>query len=191
MPDAPDWPAYPVGPKDSIFAIEVVSIKFAELKSTLCFIFCVVFDIAYETATRFVAKIRAEAAVTLIRQELTMAKIEWPEPGRDHLEHFVEGFRICLANRNDIMHSGVAWASLTEKTVLYKTSKQGRVLMSSISLTELQRIADAMNDFAIYGRNVGNAVNNRRTGQPIFPFPWPDKPALPQSMDHSPNLRPI
>jgi hypothetical protein len=39
------WPPYPIGPRDSIFAMGVASIKFNELESVLRFIFGTVFGL--------------------------------------------------------------------------------------------------------------------------------------------------
>lgn len=191
MATAPDWPAYPTGPRDSIFAMGVASIKFAELEGVLHFIFGTVFGLDMDATTMIPAKIGNEAAVDLARRRLPAAG--WTNPANDHIQHFLEGFGICLNNRNYLMHSELAWTG-SASTVLFRTSKQGRTLGAVPTLAELRAVADEIHAYTLYGRAVGNAINVRLSDPPVFPvsaFPWPDKPAAPRELQYSPDPQPL
>ena len=65
MTEIADWPAYPIGPRDRIFAIGVVSTKFAELESAMRFLFSTVFGLDQEDGILIFAKIGNETAIDL------------------------------------------------------------------------------------------------------------------------------
>jgi hypothetical protein len=185
------WPAYQIGPRDSVFAIGVASTKFAELESVLWFIFGPVFELDMEASTMIPAKIGNEAAVDLIRRRLPEGG--WQDAAKGDIEHFLAAFMICLENRNSLLHSALAWTG-TESTVLFKTSKQGKTHGAVPTLTELRAVADDMQTYIIFGRALGNAINNRRSEPPMFPesaFPWPEKPALPVPLRYSAEPQPL
>jgi hypothetical protein len=190
MGDAPEWPAYQTGPRDSIFALGVASTKFNELESSLRFIFGTVFDLNRDDTTMIAAKIGNEAVVILTRQKLP--ETGWPQQHQDDIAYFLKAFGICATNRDHLAHSAIAWI-IADKTILFKTTKQGTTHMAAPTLTELRLVADDMNTYSEYGRQLGNAINNRLWQPPVFPpsaFPWPDRPALPRSLDYSPDPRP-
>jgi hypothetical protein len=184
-----DWPAYPIGPKDSIFALGVASCKFAELESIVHFMFATVFDFGLDTAIMIASKIGLEATIELTERQLP--KTGWVESINDLVSYFFEGFGICFENRNHLMHSNFTWAPVP---ILYKTTKKGTVQIAAPSFSELRQIADDMNAFTRYGRQLANAINNQKIDAdiPKFPasaFPLPDKPPLPRRLDYSPDPR--
>jgi hypothetical protein len=196
MADDPKWPAYPIGPRDSILALGVASINFVALETSLHFLFGTVFELGVDDQVLIPAKIGAEATMFLMRERLRRSDLS--PTAKDHLEHFLKGFESCLENRNHLMHSQMVSAGSgivrTEKTLLFKTTKKGALHGATPSLTELRQIADATHNFANYGRNLGNWINVNLSGKPTFSadaFPLPDKPALPQSLNYSPDPRPL
>src|SRR4051812_2006551 len=116
-----DWPAYPIGPRDSIFAIGVVSTKFAELESEMRFLFSTVFGLDREDGILIFARIGNEAIIDLTKRRL--AKTERPQKIQDDVLYFVKAFEICKDNRNGLMHSDLVWGP--HKTVLFKTTRMG------------------------------------------------------------------
>jgi hypothetical protein len=185
MTAAPDWPAYPIGPKDSIFAMGLAGIKFAELESVLRFIFGTVYALDADASTMMGAKIGNDAMIDLTRRRLSEGG--WADPAKGDVAHFIKAFDICLENRNYLMHSQLAWTG-SESTVLFRTSKQGKTLGAVPTLLELRAVADDMHAYCEFGRALGNAINNRLSDPPMFPvsaFPWPDKPALPRALRYS------
>lgn len=185
MTEPTKWPPYPIGPNDSIFAMGVASVKFTELESVLRFIFGTVFELDSSATDMLPAKIGNEAAAILIEQRLE--RVPWKEPAKGYIEHFLNGFAVCLENRNYLVHSNVAWTG-TESIVLFRTTKQGLTQGAVPTLGELRAVADDMHTYVSYGRMLGNAINNARSDPPIFPvsaFPWPGKPALPRKLQYS------
>lgn len=177
-----DWPPYQIGPRESIFAMGVVSVKFAELESILIFMFATVLGVGSDTATKIVSKVGTGPCLQLIAQIL--ATNDWPPETTDLVECFIKGMTTCTENRNHLMHSNLAWTG-DEHTILFKTSKQGNTMIAAPKLSELRRIADDLNAFILFGRQLANAINNASTEPPIFPntagsaFAWPDKPREP------------
>ena len=100
MSSAPEWPLYPIGPRESIFALGVASGKFSELESILHFIFSTIFELHGDSGRMIAVKIGNEAAVDLARRQIE--KDEWGEPALGLLLHFFDGFFICLENRNQL-----------------------------------------------------------------------------------------
>jgi hypothetical protein len=188
-----DWPAYATGPRDSIFAMGVVSIKFAELESVLIFIFATVKGISLDEATKTASKVGTRNCQRLTAQGL--AANQWPARTNELVDHFVEGVSVCIENRNNLMHSNLAWTG-GEHTVLYKTSKDnGRTVMAVPKPSELRRVADDINAFILFGRQLGNAINNASSEVPIFPefaFPWPnDPPPMPSALVFTEEPQPL
>jgi hypothetical protein len=187
MADAPKWPTYIIGPSDSIFAMGVASIKYAELESILHFMFKTVFYIEINPGNLITSKIGTEACAQLISQELE--NLPWPENIKDLVRHFMTGFGICLLNRNHLMHPDLAWIA-TPKTVLFKMTKPGNTIMAAPTIEELRQVADDMHACSEFGRALANHINNSTCDPPPFPpsaFPLPDKPARPQSLAYSPS----
>lgn len=194
MSKAPEWPSYSVGPKDSIFAIGVVSVKFAELESILIFIFATVMGVHSDIATKTAAKIGSGPCLQLTIQLLETTG--WSENIKDLVGHFGKAVSICMENRNHLIHSNVATLTSSDETVLYKTSKQGNTIMAVPKLAELQLVADDMNLYTQFGRQLGNAINGSLAGTVLFsngtsPFPWPDKPPLPHTLTYTSDLHPL
>lgn len=184
MPGNPDWPAYPTGPRDSIFALGVISIKFAELESILIALFGNTFDFGRDEATVIAAKVGGKAVLELTAQQL--AKTRWSDEAKDLMAHFITAFGICFENRNHLMHSTLAWS---QHTILYKTSKQGNTIASIPKTSDLRRIADDMETYQHFGRKLCNAISNLSIDSiPVFPvslFPLPDKPPLPYRLNYT------
>ncbi|MGO8908232.1 MAG: hypothetical protein ACLQDM_02725 [Bradyrhizobium sp.] len=175
-----EWPAYQTGPRESIFAMGVVSVKFAELESILTFMFATVLGIGIDTATKIISKIGIGPCLQLTSQMLATKK--WSRATVELVEYFLEGAAICTENRNHLMHSNLAWTG-DEHTVLFKTTKQGNTMIAVPRPSELRRIADDINEFILYGRQLANAINNTSEEVPIFPaFPWPNKPRKPVAL---------
>ena len=189
MADTPKWPAYSTGPQDSIFALGVASSKFAELESVLQFIFSTIFQLESDHGQMMFSKIGSEAVLDLNRRAMPSAEIlkspRLPTGVIADVEYFLDGFELCLKNRNHLMHSNFAWNT---EPILYKTTKKGQTQIALPTLRELRQIADDMYAFSLYGRLLGNAINNRKFEPPIFSdaiFPWPDRPPLPQELRYS------
>lgn len=183
MTDAPEWPTYPVGPKDSLFALGVASSEFAQLEGALQFIFALVYGIHFLDGIKIASKIGNEASIELIKIKLP-GRDDWSQQTRDAVTYFLEGFSICLENRNRLMHSSFA----DNENILYKLTKKGRFQQATPTLPELHQVADDMKAFLTFGVTLRNAIVtalSRSTASPNADVPWPDRPPLPRSMSYS------
>jgi hypothetical protein len=121
-----------------------------------------------------------------------LAQTEWSEDVKDHVAHFLKAIAVCSDNRNVLMHSHLAWR-FGDQTVLFKRSRSGGDLALSTTLDHLRQVADDMNTYCVYGRQLGNAINNTLDEVPIFPvsaYQWPNKPALPLKLNYTPYSAP-
>src|SRR5580704_2390372 len=137
MSQNPHWPNYLTGPKDSISAMGVVSINFAELESVFVFMFATILKMAHDTATQIVAKVGAGSCLQLMNQVLETD--DWTENIRNEVGYFAKGLATCMENRNHLMHSNLSWFGGDNATVLFKTSKQGRTIMAVLKTADLQQ----------------------------------------------------
>jgi hypothetical protein len=156
MKDDPAWPSYHVGSHDTIYAIGVASIKFAQLEYAMGAIFRTVLDINHDDVMVFLAQTRNYETI----RQLLSAKMNstyYPEEVREKLKRFVTGFKICADNRNLLMHSNIN-ASLEEPIMLHKANKGGRIVACRPSIQELRQVADDMNTYFIFGVMLANAV---------------------------------
>jgi hypothetical protein len=185
------WPPYTIGTRLRVFALVVTSVIFTELESIIQFMFATVFSLGLDDAIAITSRIGTEAAVTLMEQKLPT--MDSADKIRAAMSHFLASVRICIHNRNHLMHSILAWTD-EDTMILFKTTRQGHTHMAAPSPTELRRVADDMNSFIIYGRQLSNAINNTLGEIPIFPvaaYSWPELPPLPYRLEYSPDPRPI
>jgi hypothetical protein len=90
--------------------------------------------------------------------------------------------KICVANRNYLMHSHMP-GRFGKETVLFKKSRSGKSdFYLSIPLAQLKQVAEEMQAYCTYGRMLGNAINNTSEQVPI----WPKKPGLPVALKYEP-----
>jgi hypothetical protein len=181
----PVWPEYHVGSHDTIFAIGVASIKFAQLEYAMGAIFRTVLDINHDDVLVFIAQTRNYETI----RRLLTAKINstfYPEEVRAKLDTFVTGFKICADNRNLLMHSNIN-ASSEEPIMLHKANKDGRIIACRPTLQELRQVADDMNSYFIFGVMLANAVASHGgdyANSPALPFSWPGTPPRPKLLNY-------
>jgi hypothetical protein len=201
MTETPKWPSYSTGPKESLLALGVASVKYAELESVIAFMFGTVFGLGVDATTLIVSKIGFEAATQLMSRRLV--QLAWSDKFKDAVGHFIAAINICNANRNSLAHSNIMWTDHygeaipfmpTDKTVLFKSTKNGHTIGAAPTLPELRGIADDINTYCEYGRMLGNALNVALSNPPTFspsPFPWPSKPALPRNLEYKSGPIPL
>jgi hypothetical protein len=185
-PVSTDWPLFATGPRDSIFALGVICVKFVELESIFQFLFETIlgFDPDRDVGKTIFAKLGTRPALQLSQDYLP--KMERSDEVKALVSHFLKAMEICAENRNVLMHSHLAWKFGTE-TVLFKKSRSGNDLYLSIPLAQLRQVADEMDVYCIYGERLGNAINNTMRPVPVFPvtaMPWPKKPDLPAALKY-------
>jgi len=107
---------------------------------------------------------------------------------------FVEGHKICYENRNKLMHSNIV--SGTQRSILlFKTERSGKTVAANPTLAELRQVADDMKTYFDFGLHLSNMINFELLGlKPQegdrWHHAWPDKPALPNRLEYTSDLRP-
>ncbi len=185
MVDDKEWPDYPIGPRNSVFAMGLISIKFAELESVLAFLFATQFEPGLDNTIALCAKVGSKACGELM--DARLASHVWPDSTKQKVRHFLRAFFILTDSRNSLMHSNLAWVAGSH-TVLFKTARSGRTVAVAPTLEVLRRIADDMNAFVDYGRCLGNAINFASPDAlKVFEgdFPYPDDPQLPAKLEYT------
>jgi hypothetical protein len=182
-----DWPSFATGPRDSIFALGVICVKFVELESIFQFVFETILGLDPDRDLgKIFAKLGTRPALELSQD--CLRQMPRSDEVKDQVSHFLSAMKICADNRNFLMHSHMAWR-FGDKTVLFKKSKSGSDLYLSIPLAQLRQVADEMDVYCTYGRMLGNAINNTLGDVPVFPvaaYPWPKKPSLPVALKYEP-----
>jgi hypothetical protein len=122
-----DWPSYSIGPRESIFALGVISAKFVELESVLEFIFGTILRLDQEQSRVIFARLGCESCLKTSND--CLAETGWADDVKDQVAHFLKAVSLCADNRNWLMHSHVAWR-FGEQTILFRTSRSGGDLSS-------------------------------------------------------------
>lgn len=177
-----DWPRYDVGPRECMFGLGVVGVKYAQLEFALSGVFSTVTGTKMAAVSRLFAKIRNPARLERMRKSLVTHG--WPSPVIDRVQRFIDGFNACASNRNLLMHSNIFMMS-KDAIILYKSNNSGRTVSCNPTLAEVRQVADDMNTYFDYGLALSNAINmNLPMSSAYTPFPWPDKPSLPSPLNY-------
>ncbi|MBN8982132.1 MAG: hypothetical protein J0I29_12790 [Rhizobiales bacterium] len=189
--DEDKWPDYLPGPKSHLAALGVISLTYGFLEEFFQLLFADVTGMNRDQVTALFQRLPNNNRTKVMRELLEKSTI--PANIKELVIHFVKGFEICAENRHGLMHSrsgGIARGISSNDHygfVFTKNTKSGTPMISLPSLADLRAIADAMNEYAIFGAWVGQAINSARiTSMPVDSVWLPPslkKPALPPSLD--------
>jgi hypothetical protein len=179
-----EWPRYDVGPRECMFALGVVGVKYSQLEFALSAMFSTVTQIGSSATSILLPKIRNNVRLNLMRESLPDR--EWPAEVVQRIQHFMEGFNICAANRNLLMHSNIFIMS-KDAILLFKTRNSGKTVTCNPTLAEVRQVADDMNALFEYGLALSNTININLIPpkMTLSPVPWPDKPSSPRSLSYT------
>jgi hypothetical protein len=184
------WPKYQIGPRESIFALGVVGVKYAQLEFALSGIFATTLGISMSLGSIMMPKLTNHIRLQLLRERLPSCL--WSEEVQDMVYHFIQAFNICADNRNLLMHSNIASMS-QDAIILYKTTREGKTVLCNPELRELRQVADEMESYFNYGLALTNAININLS-DPTFTsgrLPWPDRPPLPRRLEYRSESMPV
>jgi hypothetical protein len=188
MPDLFDlsaWPCYEIGPRDSVFALGVVSVNYSRLEWALGGIFTNVVGLSIETAWSLLPRLGTDARIALMREAL--ARRDWPDERKDRIHHFIDGFKVLAENRNLLMHSNLT-TGVKDQIALYKPNRSGKTILVSVIPEELRQVADDMEAYFNYGMMVTNMIGlefgNLKALTRDIP-PWPEQPPAPRRLNYS------
>lgn len=193
MPETPEWPSYEIGPKDSIFALGVVSANFVRLESAVYAMFGTILGIDGNLSSRLMFKIGPEMRDRLMREMLPTRV--WPKEVQDMAWHFIEGHKVCYENRNKLMHSSV-FAHHPYAIVFHKVGRDGKGTIANPLLSELRKVADDMMAFYEFGQQLSNMINfeilgfKPHAGDPWYKS-WPGTPPLPSPLEYTSGPVPL
>src|ERR1700730_52402 len=179
MTEPQAWPTYSIGPKDSIFALGVVSVNYARLEHAIHAMFAVILGIDGVVSHHLMFKIGPEMRDKLMREMLPTWP--WPPNVTDLTKHFLHAQKICYDNRNMLMHSNLITGS-DKTTVLYKHQRDGKIALARPSIKELHKVADDMHIYYNYGIHLSNMIRFKILKHQPMPgdlafSTWPDKPS--------------
>jgi hypothetical protein len=165
MPDKA-WPPYRVGNPEHIHALGVIASVFNLLEFNFRQLFNLYLRLPSSIAYALFAKISNEMRLDLANRALDYS----PHPNsiKDHVRHFLAGFRACAENRNILMHSVAMffWDDpnaercpvLTphiqpDAVAFQKTPKDDpfKINIYTPTIAELRGIADSIKSFEDYG----------------------------------------
>jgi hypothetical protein len=196
MDKSSEWPPYYSGPKESTFALGVISSSYGRLESAFHAIFVTATNTTSAFASILLPKINNDVKIALIEQSMQLSV--FAADHQEHIAHFLAGYRSMVHNRNVLMHSQIFPGGIGT-SILIKTQKDGKTVGCAVTLSELRQIADDMNAFHAYGLALTNCINLPKISH-IFgvtnpPPPellaLPDKPALPNRLDYTSDPIPI
>jgi hypothetical protein len=204
MPENP-WPPYRVGNSDYIHALGVIASVFNLLEFRFRALFPIYTRLPSKPAYSLFAKIRNDWRLEIIQESIEFSS--HPEPIKDHVRHFLAGFKTCADNRNILMHSTVMYLfgpgdiSCPELSPPYqqpqglafqKSPKANPFQINTYQLTieQIRAVADALKSFEMYGERLFwhilknyEPIRYRSWGFPEdAQFALPNRPALPEPL---------
>jgi hypothetical protein len=197
-----EWPPYRVGNRDYLHALGVIASVFNLLEFRFRSLFPIYSSIPVPPAYVLFAKITNELRLELIRSAIEFSA--HPEEIKEHVRHFLRGFKICADNRNILMHSTVYYIFGPDDDACPVSAPPGsqpggmgfqkapkgdpfQINSYQLSLQEIRALADSIKAFELYGDGLFWHIlkNHEPSRYESWGLPkdaqyaLPDKPALP------------
>lgn len=190
-----EWPLYPIGPKETIYAIGVVSLIYTRLESAFRLVFAAVSEIALPHTEVIFARTQNDARMKMMEEMLGRRNL--PDELTERVGWFSDGYMICADNRNAIMHSNAVFDAMvlsrmsdTDPLHLMKFSKTGRLQECEVSLEDLRNTADDMQTYTNFGvtlsANIPAPFELPHVSWTMH-WPLPDKPPEPRKLRFQPH----
>jgi hypothetical protein len=143
----PKWPRYPIGSRDTVFAVGVIALVYNRLEIVFRMIFAAVLDMPDQKAGVIFYKIQNDARRQILEQTLKQRSLD--RRLVDRISFFLDAFDMCANNRHWIMHSysdpkpfSEHWGSDDDPLQLVKFSRKGHTLKCTATVADLRRVAD-------------------------------------------------
>jgi hypothetical protein len=193
----PEWPGYPVGSKNTVFAVGVIGLVYNRLEIVLRMVFEAVTEIPQTQARILFAKIQNDVRRSLIEEMIQRRSLDTCLV--DRVNAFNKGFKILADNRHAVMHSHsvvyywqVGTTSDDATLPLAKFSKtDGKVLSCLASVNDLRRVANEMQTYVNFGvalaDNIPDIFDPTGRGRKTLGHALPDIPAPPTPLEFRPQ----
>jgi hypothetical protein len=155
------WPSYLSGTLDDVTALGVIALNYGELEVAFRLLSAVIGGVGADHVVNF-HKTKNPTRMEAIEQAIN--KSDLPEKLKDYARHFVQCYKRCADNRNDMMHSSIG-GSYTDAVrggsgfVFAIYSKSGERLFCTACLEDLRLIADQIHEITSFGSTVAFFVS--------------------------------
>lgn len=183
------WPDYMPLPREDIFAIGVIALNFCLLEGMFRTLLAAVTHWNEHQISAVFHRINNRTRLDILSDLLSKTTI--PNETKEDVTYFAEAYSQCTDNRNFIMHS-IAAGQHSGGLVLQRRSRKGDALECRLTRGDLQRIADEIHAFMLWGAWVDSDVRSYSThlarGKPDeyrgrSPSTSREKPPLPASLN--------
>jgi hypothetical protein len=173
----------------SIYAIGLISVRFASFESILTALFANMVGTTTEFAYKLSAKTKHDIILQFIEESLN--EQHWSGDIKDRVSHLVKASKIIIDSRNTVIHSNITWSS-APSVALYKSNRKGKTTMKKFLPCNLLAFARSIEMFHLYGMQLANHIGQFHINWPdsgvlvtpgLSPFPLPDKPPLPTPLN--------
>jgi hypothetical protein len=178
-------------PKADIFAIGVISLNYGQLESIFGILFGKSVGMTEVQTSLLFQRIQNNVRLEIFRN-LSSPRNDMPIAFLDRLNHFGEGYRICVDNRNAVMHSHSSGSHYSVETgnsglVLAKYTNSGKRMYCLATRDILRSVADSIDRFSLFGASLCTDLDilksrQRRGDETYQPSPLSDKPELPAGL---------
>lgn len=175
------WPQYQVSHQESVHALGVVSVNFANFERAVTWVFAAVAQKSEDDARLIHARVGTTACIVKIEE--ASRNRAWSGVVNERVRHFVAGTRTLILNRNLLMHS-VVIAGPNNNSTLYRTGKRGDRQMVQATTDQIRAVADDLHLYFNFALALANCIAvkvdhaDRQAGTIVF-HDWPDEPPMP------------
>jgi hypothetical protein len=165
------WPVYLTGPENSMHALGVVSVNFANFERAITWVFAAVSQRPEAEAREIHARKGTSECVKKIEQ--ASRERGWSGIVDGRVRHFIAATRTLIDNRNLLMHSIVVGETL------YKTSRGGDRQMLDATTAQIRAVADDLHRYFSFGRLLAKCI---ATKVDQAHHDWPYEPRAPKAL---------
>lgn len=175
------WPQYQITHHESVHALGVVSVNFANFERAMTWVFAAVAQKSEDDARLIHSRVGTTTCLTKIEE--ASRDRAWSGITKDRVCYFVGAARILIQNRNLLMHS-VVIAGPNDNSTLFRTGKRGERQMVQATTDQIRAVADDLHSYFNFALALANCIAikvdgaDRQAGTIVY-CDWPDKPPAP------------
>lgn len=148
------------GKLDDVTALGVIALNYGELEAAFRTLSAVISGMDADHVVKFY-ETKNQSRTKAVEQAITESDL--PDKLKDYGRYFVQCYKQCAANRNDMMHSSIGEfyvdAARGSSGFIFSKYRSGDQLFCTARLEELRRIADQLHAITAFGNNVAFFVS--------------------------------